>query len=168
MGISRPDCRHEVASVFPLAEPTVFHPFFVDVVSVLDLYACVDDRDEADMLVFHFPDKCRKIFELIIQGKVFVGIHVINVHIDHIQRNVILAVALCDLFKIFLCLVAPAALTVAECEFRRDIAVADHAAELFYDIVRRVPVDDVQCKVCVRAGDFQRVHAGIADVKCEL
>ena len=168
MSISRPDCRHKVASVLSLAEVAVFYPFFVDIVSVLDLYACVDDRNEADMLVFHFLDKCRKIFETIVYGKVFVGIHVIDIHIDHIQRNMVLAVALCDLFKIFFCLVAPAALAVAECEFRRDIAVADHAAELFYDIVRRVPVDDVQCKVCVRAGDFQRVHAGIADVKCEL
>ena len=168
MGISRPHCSHEVAAVFSLAKVAVFNPFFVDVVSVLNLYTCVNDRDQADMAVFHFPDKCREIFEIIIYGKVLVRIHVINIHIDHIQRNVILTVALCDFFKIFLCLVAPAALAESECEFRRDIAVSDHAAELFYDIIRSISVNDVQCEVRVLAGNLQCVHAGVSDIKCQF
>ena len=106
------------------------------------------------MLVFHFPDKCREIIKFIIYSEVFVGIHIIDVHIDHIQRNVILAVALRDLFKSSFVLYPQRLWAEAKRKFRRDIAVPDHAAELFYDIIRSIPVDNIQRKVRILAETF--------------
>ena len=168
MCVTRPYCRYEVASVFPLAEVAVLYTFFVYIIAVLDFYACVDNRNKTDMLIFHLLYESGEIPEIIIYGKILVGIHIIDIHIDHIQRNVILTVALGNLFKIFFCLISPAALAEAEGEFRRDIAVADNLTELLYDLVRGITIDNIQCKVGILAGNFQGIHTCIADIKCQL
>ena len=80
----------------------------------------------------------------------------------------ILTVALGNLFKIFFCLISPAALAEAEGEFRRDITVPDNLTELLNDPVRGITIDNVQCKIGILAGNSQGIHTRIADIKCQL
>ena len=168
MRVSRPDGCHEIASVLSLAEIAVLHAFLVNIIAIFYLDTCVDDGYKADMLILHLLYKSGKIIaEFFIQCKVLVRIHIIDIHVDHIQWNVILTVSRCDFPEIFLCLIPPAALPEAECKFRRDIAPADDMAELFYNIVRRFTVDDIQVQICVFTGNCQRIHPRVPDVESQ-
>ena len=166
MGPAGPHCRHEIASVRALAEIAVLHTFFIYVIAVLNLDARVDDRDEPDVFVLHLLHKIRKISaEAFPQGEVLVGIHIVNIHIDHIQRDMVFSVSCCDPAEILLRLVSPPALSKAERKLRRDVAAADDTAELPDDIIGRIAVDDIQVQVCALAENLQSIHSRIADVK---
>ena len=88
MSIARPDGSDEIASVGSLTEIVVFHAFFVYVIPVLDLDTCVDNRDQTDMIVLHLLNKAREIIKLTAYGEVFIRVHIVDVHIDHIKRDV--------------------------------------------------------------------------------
>ena len=119
------------------------------------------------MTAFHFPHKFRKIIKVFAQSKIFIGIHVIDIHIDHIQRDMILAIAFCHFSEVFFCLVSPAALTETKSEFRRDIAPAGQMAELLYYIIRRAPGYHIEIKVGVFAGYGQSILSRVPDIKCQ-
>ena len=144
MGIAGPHSGDKIASVFSLAEITAPHAFFVDRISFLDLYARVNDRDETDMLLFHLADKIREILKFTAQRKILIRIHIIDIHVNHIKGNMVFPMTCRYPAEVFFCFILPAALSEAKCEFRRDIAPADHAAELLYNIIRRIPADNVQ------------------------
>src|SRR5699024_5824778 len=130
---SRPHCGNKITAVFSLAEITVFYALLIDVISFFNFYPRVNNRNKADMLVFHFLYKRRKVFKITVHGEIFVRVHIVDIHIDHIQRKVAAAVALRDFFEILPGFIAPAALSEAEREFWRNIASADDVTELFYN-----------------------------------
>ena len=167
MGIPRPNRRHEVAAVLTLAEVAVLHALLVHVVAVLNLDARVDDGDEPKVFVLHFLYKFREIREIFfIQCEILKILHIVDIHVDHIQRDVIFPIAVRDLSEILLGLVAPPALSETKGEFRRDVASADDLPELLYDVVGRAAVDHEQVQTAFGAGHLQRIHPGISDVKC--
>ena len=64
-------------------------------------------------------------------------------------------------------LVSPAALSESEGEFRRDITPSYHAAELLYDIIRRVPFYNIKGQIRVLTAYSERIRSGVTDVKCD-
>ena len=165
MSISRPYGGCKITAVPALAEIAVFHTFLIYIISLFDFYSCVNNRDKADMTVFHFLYKRGKVFKIFIYCEIFIGIHIVDIHIDHIQRKMTSAVPFRDFFKVLPGLIAPAALAEAKCEFRRNIAPSDDVTELFYDIAGRVPVDNIQIQICILTGNIYHILLCIPDVK---
>src|SRR5699024_7139327 len=162
-----PHCGDKITAVFPLAEIPVLDAFLIDIIPVLDFDSGVNDRDEADMAVLHLTDKFRETGKLLTKCKILIRIHVIDIHIDHVQGDVVFAVSPRYLSEIFFRPVSPAALTEAKSKLRRDIAPADDVPELFYDIVRRAAGYHVQIQICISAGHSQGIHSRVPDVKSQ-
>ena len=152
MSVTRPNCRHKVSAVLSLTEIAVFYAFLIYIVAFLDLHPCVNDRYKADMLLLHPLYKIRKIFKFTADSKILAGIHIVDIHIDHVQRQVIFPVALRHPLKVFRGLIAPAALPETKSKFWRNIALPDYPAELLYNIIRRISADNVQIQVRMVAG----------------
>ena len=169
MGISRPYGCNEITSVFSLTEIVVLDTFFVNIVSRLNLDTGIDDRDQSKILVFHFLYEFRKILEVFFaQCEVLERLHVIDIHVDHIDRDVILTISSGNGTEIFFCGVAPTALSETESKLRRDVAASDHMTELFYDIISIFAFDHIDIQVRIFAGYFESVHSGISDIECQF
>ena len=85
-----------------------------------------------DLFFFHILYKSLEIREtFFIYGEVLVILHVVNIHVNHIERHMVFAVFFHYRAEIILCFVAPAALTVTESKLRSNVAASDDAAELF-------------------------------------
>ena len=111
-------------------------------------------------------EEIREIREILrIQSKVLIGIHIIDVHVDHIQRDVILTIAGCHLAKILLGGISPSALSETKCKFRGNIAASDHMAKLLYNIIGRFTFNHIHIQICICACHFQGVHSGISNIK---
>ena len=166
MSVSRPYGCHEIASVLPLAEVSFFHTFLVNIVAAFHFYTGINNGDQTKLLVFHLFYKIREIREILrIQSKVLIGIHIINVHVDHIQRDVILTIAGCHLAKILLGAISPSALPKAKCKLRRNIAASDHMTELLYNVISRLTHDHIHIQICICTCHLQGIHSGVPNVK---
>ena len=166
MGVSRPYSRNEITTVFSFAEVIVFYTFFVNFVAFFHLDTSINDRDQAKFLVFHFLYKFREIREVfLINCKVLKILHVVNIHVDHVDRDMILAISFCHCTEVFFCCITPAALSKTESELRRNVAAADHTTELFYDVVSIFSFDDIDIQICIFAGYLECVHSGISNIK---
>ena len=162
----RPHGGREQAAVGVAAEIPLFDAFLVHGVAVLHLDAGVDDGHQVDVLALHLGHKRREIGEVFaVDRKVLVVLHVVDVHVQHVQRHMGVAVFFCYRAEIFWRLVAPAALAVTEREFGRDVAAPDDAAELPHDVIRRPTVDDIEVEVGAFAINVQRVLPRVADVE---
>ena len=103
---------------------------------------------QPDALLFHLGYKAGKIGEILrVDGEVLVVVHVVDVHVHHVQGNVGLAVFGHHLFKVGLGLVAVAALAKAKGKFGRDVAAADDGPELLDHVAGAVAGDDVKGQV---------------------
>ena len=162
----RPDGSLKIGSVGPLAEVALFLALVADRIACFLLDAGVDDGHQPDALLFHLGYKAGKIGEFLrVDGEVLVVVHVVDVHVHHVQGNVGLAVFGHHFFKVGLGLVAVAALAKAKGKFGRDVAAADDGPELLDHIAGAVAGDDVKGQVGPLTGDFQPIPAGEADVK---
>ena len=136
MRIPRPHSRYEVASVFTPAEVAVLDAFLVHIVAFLHLDARVDDGNQPDILIFHFLNKFRKVREIFfVQCKILEILHIVDIHVDHVQRNIIFPISLHYMAEIILRLITPSALAKTKSISRRDIASADDLPELLYDVI---------------------------------
>ena len=166
VSISRPHGCNEITSVLSLAEIVVSDAFLVNIVSRFDLDSGIDDWNQTKTLVLHFLYKFRKIREVFFaQCEILKRLHIINIHVDHIDRDVILAISFCNSAEIFLCGVTPAALSETKSKLWRDVAAPDHMTELFYDIISIFALNHVNIQICIFAGYFKGIHSGISDVK---
>ena len=75
-----------------------------------------------------------------VEGEVLEVLHVVDVHVQHVDRDVELVQFANDVFEVVLRLVAPAALPVAERELWRFVAFANGVAELPDDVENRFPL----------------------------
>ena len=121
-----------------------------------------------DVLIFHFLIKISKIREsFVIQSEILVALHVVDVQINAVQRDLELPVLSYDFPDLIFRHIAPAALTVAEGPFGNHEASADELAELVNDILYIGAGNDIDVEVPVGSGDFQFAVTGISDVEGE-
>ena len=166
MGVSRPHCCNKITAIFSFTEEVVFYTFLIYLVVFFHLDAGINDRDQAKLLVFHFLYKFREIRKVFfIDCEVFKVLHIINIHVDHVDRDMILAISFCHCTEVFFCCITPAALSKTESELRRNVAAADHTTELFYDVVSIFSFDDIDIQICIIAGYLECVHSGISNIK---
>ena len=168
MSPARPYSSFEVGSILTAAEVAFFTAFFVNVITLFDFHTGIDDRNEMDLFFFHILYKSLEIREtFFIYGEVLVILHVVNIHVNHIERHMVFAVFFYYRAEIILCFVAPAALTVAESKLRSNVAASDDAAELFYDIKIGITGDHVNVEIGVFAGNGHRIGSCVADIETQ-
>ena len=121
-----------------------------------------------NVVLFHFLIEISKIREgFVVQGEILVAIHVVDIQINTVQRDLKFPVLSYDFPDFIFRHIAPAALTVAEGPFGNHKASADELAELVDDILDVAPGDDIDIQIPVRSGDLQFAVTGISDVKGE-
>ena len=168
MCISRPNYCHKITSVFTFTEVLFFHTFFINRISIFDFNTCINNRYHANVFIFHFLYKSREIFEIfLIYCKIFKILHIINIHIYHIQWNMIVSIPVCHFAKIFFCLIAPSALSESKGKFRWNITTSDYFTELFYNIVCIFSFKYIQIQIRIFTGYFHCIHSCISDIKCQ-
>ncbi len=154
--------------VFQLAEIVVLLSFFIHTIAILHFDARIDDRHKMHFMFFHPVNKFLKIrFELLfVQGKVLVVLHVVNVHVQKIERNAVAFERFHHSLEVLLRFVSPAALSVAERELRRHIALSDRMTELAGNVEHILPFKVIQFQVGL-AFNVQHIAVCIADVKAD-
>ena len=166
---TRPYCAHKIAAFCIFAEVVFLHALFINAVAVLDLDTGINDGNQMDALCLHIGSQSLQIREtLFIHGEVLVALHVVDVQIDAVQGNAGSLVLCSDFPDICLIFITPAALSVAECPERRNIASADDPTELLDDILFIFTGDDIDGEVIFRRLDLHGVSPGIADVELHL
>ena len=165
----RPHGCHKVISFLVFTEISFFHPFFVDRITFLNFYACVNNRYQVDMLFLHFFDKSWEIRKgFLIQSKVFKTFHIVDIQINAVQRDVQFPVSLFNFPDVLFRLITPAALAESKSPFGRNIAAADHLAELTDDVFQIFSINIIQVHIPAVHGDHGRILLGIADVKSDF
>ena len=168
MSPARPYSSFEVGAILAAAEVAFFTALFVNVITLFDFHTGIDDRNEMDLFFFHILYKSLEIREtFFIYGEVLVILHVVNIHVNHIERHMVFAVFFHYRAEIILCFVAPAALTVTESKLRSNVAASDNATELFYDIKIGITGDHVNVEICVFAGNGHRIGSCVADIETQ-
>ena len=156
---------HEGRAVFFFAEITLFQPFGAGGLLGVDTHTCINDGHQPDALGFQLGSQRSQIRKaLFVDGEVGVILHVVDVHADHIQRQIVLFVLACHLPHILGGLVAPAALLQAEGPFGRDVTAADQLAELVGNVVQVCASEDVKLIVRLLCGKAQGVVHRVTDV----
>ena len=168
MSPARPYSSFEVGTILTAAEVAFFTALFVNVITLFDFHTGIDDRNEMDLFFFHILYKALEIREtFFIYGEVLVILHVVNIHVNHIERHMVFAVFFHYRAEIILCFVAPAALTVTESKLRSNVAASDNATELLYDIKIGITGDHVNVEICVFAGNGHRIGSCVADIETQ-
>ena len=163
---TRPHHRLKVGAVGPLAEVTLGLALVANGVALFLLDPGVDDGHQPDPLLFHLGHKAGKVGEFLgVHREILEVVHVVDVHVHHVQGNMGLAVFGDHFLKVGPGLVAVAALAEAKGKLGRDVAVADDGPELLDHIAGAVAGDDVKGQVGPLTGDFQTIPAGEADIK---
>ena len=145
VGLAGPDCRHKGGPIGLCAEVSFFQPFGAGGVVGVDTHAGIDDGHQPDALRFQVGGELCKVRKpFLVYGKIGIVLHVVDVHADHIQRQVVLLVLACNLPHVLLSLVAPAALCQTECPLGWDIAAADEGAELLADRILVPAGEEIQ------------------------
>ena len=153
---SRPYSCNKRRTVFFLTKVSFFQTFFIHIISFFLFYTGIDDRNKMDMFFFHFFVKCRKIREgLVIQGKVFVSFHIVDIQIYTVQRNVQFSVFFHDLTNFVCTHVTPATLSITKCPFWSNVAAANQMTELSYDIFDILTGNNIHIQIPVRCCDYQ-------------
>ena len=135
MHFAGPYCCCERFTVFPFAEISVCHSFFINRIALFDFHPCINNRNQMNMLFFHFTDKFRKVGKcLSVNRKVLKMIHIIDIHIDTVKRNIIFSVLFYDLSYICSVLISPTALSETKSPFWRNIASADQSPKFMHDL----------------------------------
>ena len=167
MRISRPYRRNEITSICSLAEVVICHALLIHIVTFLDLYTGIYDRDQAYIILFQILHILRKIAKIVIYGEILIAIHVIYIHVDHIDRDVVLSIFSRHRLKVLRCLVSPAALSKSKCKLWRDITPSDHLPELPCDIIWAVTCYHIDIQICAVAENVQLIALRISHVKCD-
>ena len=145
VGLAGPDCRHKGSSVGLFAEVSLFQPLSASGVVGVNAHAGIDDGHQPDALRFQVCGELCKVWKtFLVYGEIGIVLHILDVHTDHVQRQVVLLVLACNLPHVLLSLVAPAALCQTECPPGRDVAAADEGAELLADRILVPAGEEIQ------------------------
>ena len=165
VSLAGPHRRHKGRAVGFGAEVTVCKALGTDGVCRVDAHTRIDDGHQPDALCLQFSAQGGKVREaLLVYGEIRVILHIIDVHADHVQRQIVLFVLTGHLPHVLSGFVAKAALCQTKGPLGRDIAAADELPELAADIVRVVAGDDVKLIVRLFGGKAQGIVFGVADI----
>ncbi len=145
MCFSRPHCACKRRTVCVFTKIIVLNSFLVNAVTLLNFYTSVYNGYKVDILISHLFYKSGEIGKrLRVNCKVFVMIHVVDVKINTVERNMVFPVLMHN-FTNFICTaISPSALTIAKCPLGRNIASAYQLAELVHNVFQTVSMNDVQ------------------------
>ena len=136
MGISWPYCCNKICAIFFFTKVIVFNAFFIYRISFFYFYTCVYNGNQSVIILLHFFYKFIKITKILfIKCKIFKIFHIINIHIYHINRNMMFSVFPCDFSIIFFCFIPPSTLCKTKCKFWRNVTSSYELSELFYNII---------------------------------
>ena len=165
---ARPNACLKVGAVRLFAEIALFRSLVIDGIADLLFDAGVDDRDQVNALralVLHIFRKMRK--RVCVDGKVLVGVHVVNIEIHAVQRNTYRVITADHVVHRLGVGVAPAALLIAERPLGRQIALADSGAEGADDLARLFPVYQIDGKILALDRDLCLVCGRIAQIPAD-
>ena len=91
----------------------------------------------------------------------------VNIHVDHIDRDVVLSVFSRHRLKVLRCLVSPAALSKSKCKLWRDITPSDHLSKLLRDIIWAVTCYHIDIQISAVTENVQLIALRISHVKCD-
>ena len=149
-GAAGPHRADKRFSILIGAEVSLFDALVVDRIALLFLDCGVDDRNDADVLLLHLLHETRKVgISLGIYREILKSLHIVDIEIDHIERDPSLAVSPHDFADILRVYIAPAALPVSESPQRSDITSPDQPAELPDHVAGAVPVDHIDVQIPV-------------------
>ena len=163
--LAGPDRGHKGGAVGLFAEVILGKALLAGLVLFVDAHARVNDGHQTDALGLEVVGELFQVGEaLFVHGKIGVALHVVDVHADHVQRQVVGLVLLCHRADVGFGLVAEAALGQTKGPFRRDVAAADEGAELPAQGVLVPAGKQIQLIVRLLGADGQGVVPGVADV----
>ena len=169
VGLAGPDCRHKGSSVGLFAEVSLFQPLSASGVVGVNAHAGIDDGHQPDALRFQVCGELCKVWKtFLVYGEIGIVLHILDVHTDHVQRQVVLLVLACNFPYVLLSLVAPAALCQTECPPGRDVAAADEGTELPADLIFVPAGEEIQIVVWGLGVEREKIVAGITDVVINL
>ena len=169
VGFAGPHRRHKGGAVLFFAEVALCKALGTDGAFRVDAHARIDDGHQPDALRFHLCTQGGKVREALpVHRKIGVVLHVIDVHADHIQRQIVLFVLAGHLAHILGGLVAKAALCQTKGPLGREIAAADQLPELAADVVQVVAGNEVKLIVRLFRGKAQDGVFGVADIVTHL
>ncbi len=168
VGIPRPYGNGKFTPVLFFAEIAVFHAFLINRIALFHLHARINDGYKPDIPCLHLPHKRPEIREIFrIPCKILVVFHIVNVHINHVQRDMVFAVAICNRPEILRRTVAPPALPVAESKFRRNITPSDEFTELFNNVISICTLYHINRQIRICTGNFHHPAVRISNVEAE-
>ena len=168
MNFSGPHTCNKFFSVFLFAEITFLYALFVHLISFFYLYTGVNDRYQMNMLFFHLLYKFREIRKtFLVDSKIFKAFHIINIHINTFQWNMIFSVLFHYLADIFFIHIAPAALLIAKRPFWRDIASSNQLPELLHNRKNAVSCNYIHICICFFQMNHNLIQMRISDIKSD-
>ena len=125
----------KIVSVFILAEIIFCSTFFVNIIATFFFYGGIYYWNKVDIVIFHLG---YKVFEIrkgfFTDCKIFVVVHIVDIKIYGIYRNVIISVASDDFPYFIGSIVTPAALLITKSPFRSYITLTDYFTEFFDNV----------------------------------
>ncbi len=165
---ARPDRRHKRRTVLALTEIPFFQTFLIDLITLLNLYARINNRNQMNLLRLHLLHKLLKCREsLCIDRKILVVLHIINVKIHHVDWQLMVPISPHNTFNILSRLIPPSALSKAKRILRRNIACADHLSKLLHHIIGALTCDDIQIQICALTGHREQILLRVSNIKTD-
>ncbi len=116
----------------------------VDGVILVGLHPGVDDGDDAETLFAQVGDQTLRVGEaFLVPGEDAIAVHVVDVQVDHVARDVPLSEASGDLSHLLFVHVAVAALLVTQSPQRRHRGAAREICVAIHHVPRGRPAEDV-------------------------
>ena len=164
--LTRPYSCNKGTSVFFGTEISFLQSLFIDIVSLFLFHTGINDWYQMNILFFHFLiEFCELRKCLIIQCKIFVPFHIINIQINAVQGNSKLTVSFHHFPNLILVHIAPTALTITKCPQRSNIASSHHMTKLLHDIFHICTCNEIHIQIPVGSSDFQFVMFCVSHIK---
>ena len=165
----RPYSSQKVFAVFFFNKVSLLYAFVIYVIPLFDLDAGINDRHKMNTPSLHLLYELRKLGKrALVNCKVLVPLHVIDIHIDHIERNSGFLIFIRNFSDFVRSHVTPSALTKAKGPLRRYIAASDNSPELRYNVKDTLALNDIDIRIEVLKDDTHLVQLGITYIKADL
>ena len=162
---TRPDGVAVLVAVAREAEIPALAALCVQRVALVHLHARVGDRDDAEALLAQLRDQSRGVREaLAVPREDAVAVHVVDVEVEHVARDLALAEAGGDRAQLVRAHVAPARLLVAERPQRRHRGPARQRRVAVEHVAGRRPAEDVVDEVAAGGGELDPLRIRSCEV----
>ena len=164
--LTGPYSNNKVFPVFILAKVAVRLTFFVDVIAIFLFYTTINNGNEMNVFLPHLFDKLFKISEAVpVNRKVLIPLHIINVQIDTVDRDVMFFIFGCYLTH-FLCrVIAPTTLPITKCPAGSNIASSDQFTELVHHILVGRCLNQINFIVLLFHGNTEIIDVGVTNIE---